>query len=937
MVYNWIRQLIASEQPTLEKFTITDPSAVGEKVRSITLALTPSTEDSPTSVVSLYWTDADAKVYEHQFRDPNVAKEIFDSMRRDLFEASELTKLEKLPEAAALVDSLLKRYEVHTDNLVDGTPEPITTTMASKKEADEQLPNPLVDEIDEPTHSNVGSPEWLDTTLKQLESDYASAHYVPDQTDILYDMRTIAEDETGFAHSVDDVKTWFEDYYKWKRTQKHSSLSKLAKITFQNIFFSTPEEAVAYQEQMKKLNPPSTDVNKTIPKLDPAVDTGEEAVPGAEDEISDSSLSYEDFEKNKADEQKLLTKRIEREVKDQVESALEQKVATKFSKNDKELVDAMRGVGRTWEEISDYMVKNLKYKKEDVAMFLDQLKDTQEPAITENPLLKDRPEDEAPLGEEPILEQPKPEAPRPPENLVSPETHDKLIQEVDEIQKKDMQEIAKLDGEIQKKADEPLETTPSTGGESESPFGADVTDQMQENPVEPPVPIDQEERSPELDNLKPNDRVYVMGDYETGETGFGGVYLSQYKTDGETYAVIDRGSNDLVEIPLRNVKKAFHLSVIKKLAQRKKERGDKSKAELAAINADLQTLAEELKKTAAELIVEDSIEVETSSKEREQQKKREFNLSLPILGYGILLGNSGRVHFDDPTDTRVRIVEQQGQGSLVVPERGKGKSYVNTGDIQIIPKEHYFIEATKKTAAPFEQPTPQTEAPAAPQAEDPIKFKPMQRAPDNTKDQETVTPSPELAGMMRELNEVTAKLDEMNQAVKTFIAKIEAEKQQRLKEFETKVQPEKLRAIQDQLTQRIGAVMKAMENKTVEVNEFVYRLIQETKVTPHKISDAEILQRVSEKIAGAAELIESIKNGAKSKDVKKDEITLYRSPKPLPKKRQKSMLIISCRDIEAGVLDELSGMYDDMVAALKLLMEADEMLESSVGATAGKV
>ncbi len=847
-MFDWLRELIASEQPTLEKFTVVDPSAVGEKVRSITLALIPGIEDSPTHVVSLYWTDADVKVYEHQFRDAATAQEIFESMRRDLVAAADLTKVEKLPEAAALVDSLLKRYEVHTDNLVDGTPEPITTTMASRKQADEERPNPLAQPEEPAQGSNIGSPEWVDQTLKELENDYSTAHYVPDQSDILYDIRSVAEEISGFPHSIEDVKSWFEEYYKWKRTQKHSALSKLAKITFQNIFFSSPEEAVAYQEQMKKLNPPSADVNKTLPKVDMNLPEGD-AVPteeGVEDsEISDGSLSYEDYEANKADEQKYLTKRIEREVKDQVESALEQKVATKFSNSDKELVEAMRGVGRTWEEIADYMVKNLKYKKEDVAMFLDQFKDMQAPQPTENPLLKDRPVDEAPLGEEFPLEEPKPEAPKPPENLVSPETHDKLVQEVDEIQKKDMQEIAKLDGEIQKKADGPLETTPSTpigdSGDGSPLGGGEVSDQMLEEPSQPPAIIDQDEMTPGLEDLRPGkDHVYVMGDYETGEEGFGGIYVSQYNADGEIWAVVDRGSNDLVEVPLRNVKKAFHIGIVTKLAERKKEKGDKNKAELAAIKAELSTLNEELSKTASEL---------------------------------------------------------------------------------------------SKEADPIVQPQPQPQTPAAP-TEEPIKFKPMQRAPDNTKDQETVTPSPELAGMMRELNEVTANLDEMNQAVKTFIAKIEAEKQQRLKEFETKVQPEKLKAVQEQLTQRIGAVMKAMENKTVEVNEFVYRLIEETKVTPHKISDAELIEKITAKFAGVNEFIESVKNGAKSKDTKKDEITLYRSPKPLPKKRQKSMLAISCRDIQAGALDQLSGMYDDMVAALKLMMEADTLLESSVGATA---
>lgn len=858
-MFNWIHQLFASEQPILEKFTIVDPSAVGEKVRSVTLALTPGIDDSPSSVVSLYWTDSDIKIYERQFQDMQTAHGIFDSMKHDLNEASDLTKVEKLPEAAALVSSLLKRYDVHTDNLIDGNPEPVTTTQASVKVASdaenpsdaefgvgfEEKGNPLSpeDQVDQDVENSIGSPTWINTVLENLQHDYTLSKMIPGKEDIMYDLLSVANDEAGGDYfSLAQVKEWLAEYYQWKSTQKQSSLGKIAKIVFQNIFFSTPEEATAYQEQMKKMNPPTGDVNKGLPKIDENMPpAGDEAPLGDQDEINSPSQSYDDFEKDKAEEQKYLTKRIEREVKDQVESALEQKVATKFSKNDEELVEAMRGVGRTWEEISDYMVKNLKYAKEDVAMFLDHFKQSDSSMPTENPLLKNRPKDEAPLGDEPKIEEPKPEAPKPPAELVSPETHDKLVQEVDEIKKKDMQEIAKLDTEISKKAFEPLETrptSPNNGGTDQSPLdGADVTDQMMEEPSEPPHTIDPEDQTDNLE-LKPNDQVYIMGDYDSGQEGFGGTYLSQYKSDGETYAVVDKGGNNLVEIPLRNVKKAFYTNVLNKTALRKKERDARIKAEVDAIQAELATLTKE-----AESMVE---------------------------------------------------------------------------------------------AAPFEQPAPVNQAPvqqqpAAPM-EAPIKFKPMDRAPDNTKDQEMVNPSPELAVMLRDLNDVTAKIDEMNKAVKQFIAKIESEKQQRLKEFENKMEPEKLKALQEQLTQRIGAVAQAMQNKAIESSEYVYRLIEETKVNKYKISDKELLEKVLAKFDGAKQYVDSVINGAKSKDTKTEETTLYRSPKPKPKK---SMSALSSRDIEANMIDTLSDMYQDMVNALKLLMEADDMLGASVGETAG--
>ena len=45
-MYEFLRNIFASEQPVMERFNIVDPAAVGNNVRSMSLAYTPATSDS---------------------------------------------------------------------------------------------------------------------------------------------------------------------------------------------------------------------------------------------------------------------------------------------------------------------------------------------------------------------------------------------------------------------------------------------------------------------------------------------------------------------------------------------------------------------------------------------------------------------------------------------------------------------------------------------------------------------------------------------------------------------------------------------------------------------------------------------------------------------------------------------------------------------------
>ena len=152
--------------------------------------------------------------------------------------------------------------------------------------------------------------------------------------------------------------------------KNETSMNKNAKVVMQNLFFETPEELQKYQDMNKKNNPGAGkqlgDFKDDLPPMDKnkAPGMGEEGL-GEEDGdgLAPSSLSYEDYEKGKAKEQKSLSKRIEREVKDQVQSALERKIASTFDETDDELIDAMRKKGRTWDEIKNYYIKKFRVRQ----------------------------------------------------------------------------------------------------------------------------------------------------------------------------------------------------------------------------------------------------------------------------------------------------------------------------------------------------------------------------------------------------------------------------------------------------------------------------------------------------------------------------------------------------------------------------------------------
>jgi hypothetical protein len=526
-ISSWFKQIIASEQPLSEDFKVVDPRSGNTIAQSITLALTPGDEKFPESVISIFWKDSLQKIYEKRFENDQEAKESFALLKNDLAKVQEFVKNQKLSEASETMENFLSKMEQISDKLVDGDPQPITTTMASSEDSIPEKKSP---------YPKAG-PEYSDFRLWL----YQRAENLVGKT--LEDVKQEALD-AGFRQDI--VEQILQEVAKHFNASSHNFLTKEAKIIMQNIFFSTPEEASAYQEKMKALQPEENKLDLDLPPTD---DENLDNL-GIEEEIGPPSLSYEDAEKEDAEKEKNLTKRIEHEVKEQVQSAMDRKIATMFSDKDENLVRAFRGVGRTWEEIREYMIKNLKYDKDAVLAYLDELKKMED----NPPEFKDVPSKEEPL----------PESPKPPEDLVSPETHDKLVEEVENASKQ---------SSVQKEAIEPLETPPTL-----EPDLSESDPTLSDNPLPP------------LDNndiieveLAPGDYVYVMSNFDTGNLGFSGTFVSTFDHKGLSYAVVEEEGGGLHEVPKHLVTRAS-----KKMSKVKRSNLLNKQADPSTMKPDVQ-------------------------------------------------------------------------------------------------------------------------------------------------------------------------------------------------------------------------------------------------------------------------------------------------------------------------------------------------------------
>jgi hypothetical protein len=522
-LFPWYRNLTALENtPAEQSFSVADPTNTDPKgLSTVTLSVAPSDGQSPT-MVSLRFEASGVKLFEKKYQDDQSAQAELSSMAKDLSEAAELSKSGKTDEAKNLMSSLITKYKRASDTIVQPSP---TTTMT---QASQEVPL-----------------QYKGFKIEQLSDGRWQA----------------SQDVLAFrGDSIDTVKAKVDNMLRKAYGKK---LAKRAGITMQNLFFDTVDEAMDYQEKMKALQPEEGAPAEGQPLWDQMQEQKEAPLPeGATDEsLAPSNLApdFKQIEKDKAKQDKDIGKRIKEQVKTEVESALEQKSASVFGKDQEALVDALRKNGRNWDEIKKIFVKELSYNEDDTTVFLDSIRQKEEggPASEGLPL-----------------------PPKPPEDLVSPETHDKLVKEIEDKEPKlepELKpepkpledEIARADNsEIRKVALNPLQEPPTIGQTPGQPLSAPIEEAptMDAPPAEEPV----QDVEPELlEAPEQGDRVYVMGDYETGQDGYEGTLDGKFSSKGNEYATVLKDDGSSEEVMMHRVVKASQKKVDKAFYEKK--------------------------------------------------------------------------------------------------------------------------------------------------------------------------------------------------------------------------------------------------------------------------------------------------------------------------------------------------------------------------------
>src|SRR5579863_3184389 len=111
---------------------------------------------------------------------------------------------------------------------------------------------------------------------------------------------------------------------------------------------------------------------------------------------------------------------IDEKIKTELESALQEKAASVFGPDQIELVEVLKKNGRNWDEIKKILTKDFNFDKDSVNIFVDEQRQGADPTGIEV---------------EPVKEDKKENPLTPPEDLVSPDTHDKLLQDHEDKKK----------------------------------------------------------------------------------------------------------------------------------------------------------------------------------------------------------------------------------------------------------------------------------------------------------------------------------------------------------------------------------------------------------------------------------------------------------------------------------------------------------------------
>jgi len=382
------------------KFSVADSTAVGDNpIRSITLDAVPVNNDT---LISLSWEGGE-KLFEKTLSEQEASHQ-FDLISTDLAEVAALTKQGEYDAAKDLMKKLGQKYAENTGDIVDTNLPKLHNTQASQ-----DIDPVAVDDAKVEIYCYLMDEKHR--TKAQIAKFLGS---MTDEQIIEWNKKNVPHyDHPRIPHPLDPG-------FKYPSTEasQDDKLWRKAKITMQNLWFTTTDELLEYQEKQKKANPAAGGDQDHIPLWDK--NKGKQA---PKDELAPASLSYEDMQNEKERDHEDMQKHIDEKIKTELESALQEKAASVFGPDQVELVKVLRKNGRNWDEIKKILIKDFNFDKDSVNIFVDEQRQGADPMSVEVKPEEEKPEDKKPLT--------------PPEELVSPETHEKLLQDHEDKKKVD--------------------------------------------------------------------------------------------------------------------------------------------------------------------------------------------------------------------------------------------------------------------------------------------------------------------------------------------------------------------------------------------------------------------------------------------------------------------------------------------------------------------
>lgn len=584
-----VSHLIKNAFEAHAQFSVADDKAVGDDVvRSVTLDAVPLSETN--TIISLAW-EGGVKLFEKTLPEQEASHQ-FELISTDLSEVAALTKQGQYDSAKELMTKLGQKYAENTGEIVDTNVPKLHVTQAAHKHSKgtgnapcdkcgkEMCPEcgwadddgkiyhnrckksaALIkkfafdtDEIEEELREAILDAASQMNGVPQTKA-YAIARdlfdYFPRNSDVIKYIENFIGNEFDLRHYVEDILLEAEEGDIVSSNDPDANLWKQAKVTLKNVFpsgtvqemtFDTAEEAAAYQGKGKGgKNTPLWEQNKGNGK--PAADTA----------LAPASLSYEDAEAEAERDHEDIQKQIDEKIKTELESALQEKAASVFGPDQIELIKILKKNGRNWDEIKKILVKDFGFDKDSTNIFVDEQRQALDPAgIEVEPVQEDK--KEAPLT--------------PPENLVSPETHDKLLQDHEDKKKdktplkepsftpQDVMNISE-EAEIQNYSSEIARADNSDIHKIAAPDTNPLQEPLKEAPTTPAQDAIPFGKNKDHNAPQHGDRVFVGSDLADEKSGFEATFISTYQSQGREYSIVQTDGGDMLEVESHRVAKTM--------------------------------------------------------------------------------------------------------------------------------------------------------------------------------------------------------------------------------------------------------------------------------------------------------------------------------------------------------------------------------------------